>query len=329
MKARIGRIALFAITALLSLLAPAGAQAGFTNIYFFGDSLTDTGNLFAATGGAVPSNPTYFNGRFSNGPVWAEYFADALGLAGAADPAFLGGGNYAVAGATISDFGRAQPELPQQLAGYLGTTGGVADANALYVIMGGSNDVVDALQTADPAAAMGNSAVLLSGMISDLYGAGARNLLISLIPDIGATPRLVEEGPLASTAATQLSIGFNLALQAILDSLEPLADLNLYELDLFGLQAGVLADPAGFGFSNVSDPCKEGELGLPPDPALGETLCSNAGDYFYYDAFHPTTGVHQLIALAALNAVPEPGTLALVALALLFVVRRTTAGSSR
>src|SRR4051812_8541313 len=54
------------------------ASAGqFTKLVVLGDSLSDTGNLFAATGGAIPPSP-YYLGRFSNGPVWVEYLAEAL-----------------------------------------------------------------------------------------------------------------------------------------------------------------------------------------------------------------------------------------------------------
>ena len=54
--------------------------SGFSNMYVFGDSLSDMGRLFAATGGMIPPAPIYANGRLSNGPVWAEYVADDLNL---------------------------------------------------------------------------------------------------------------------------------------------------------------------------------------------------------------------------------------------------------
>ena len=52
----------------------------FSGLFVFGDSLSDSGRLFALTGGAIPLSPSNFNGRFSNGPVWVESFAPALGL---------------------------------------------------------------------------------------------------------------------------------------------------------------------------------------------------------------------------------------------------------
>ena len=61
----------------------------YSNIYVFGDSLVDTGNLFNATTfvqessellgidiPVVPSSPPYFEGRFSNGQIWVDNLAN-------------------------------------------------------------------------------------------------------------------------------------------------------------------------------------------------------------------------------------------------------------
>ena len=55
--------------------ADAASLNGFTSFWTIGDSLSDPGNLYAATGGAQPQSPPYYEGRFSNGPVWAETVA--------------------------------------------------------------------------------------------------------------------------------------------------------------------------------------------------------------------------------------------------------------
>ena len=79
----------FALCASFSLfvLAPLSAQAiSFTELTVFGDSLSDTGNVLSLTGDVLPPGPgspvpgPYFNGRFSNGPVWVDQAADRLGL---------------------------------------------------------------------------------------------------------------------------------------------------------------------------------------------------------------------------------------------------------
>src|SRR4051794_4802084 len=81
------------IAALLALSFAPTARAGFTSIVSFGDSLTDTGNVFAASGGTTPAAP-YWMGRASNGPLWVEQLAARLGVA-APTPSLLGGTNYA------------------------------------------------------------------------------------------------------------------------------------------------------------------------------------------------------------------------------------------
>src|SRR5262245_45599060 len=59
------------VAVVIGLAAPAlpAAAEPFTGVYAFGDSLSDAGNVFIATGGAIPGAP-YFAGHFSNGPTW-------------------------------------------------------------------------------------------------------------------------------------------------------------------------------------------------------------------------------------------------------------------
>ena len=59
-------LACLSITALvLGSAAQANGQAPFDELIVFGDSLSDTGNVFISFG--APPSPPYFNGRFSNG----------------------------------------------------------------------------------------------------------------------------------------------------------------------------------------------------------------------------------------------------------------------
>ena len=60
---------------LVVAICLAAAPSVAAPLYFFGDSLTDTGNVYRATnsfGGIVPVtplSPPYFNGHFSDGPI--------------------------------------------------------------------------------------------------------------------------------------------------------------------------------------------------------------------------------------------------------------------
>ena len=91
----------------------ASAQAGpYSDLIIFGDSLSDTGNVFIVTGGALPSQSAgpYAGGRFSNGPLWVETLANGLGLPTSASPFLVGGNNYAFAGAKTG-VGATPPDL--------------------------------------------------------------------------------------------------------------------------------------------------------------------------------------------------------------------------
>jgi len=71
---------------VMTLASGAAEAASFQRLYVFGDSLSDTGRTLTLTGGLVPppflltgdpSNPlvpAYAEGRFSNGPVWIDFF---------------------------------------------------------------------------------------------------------------------------------------------------------------------------------------------------------------------------------------------------------------
>jgi len=71
--------------------------------------------------------------------------------------------------------------------------------------------------------------------------------------------------------------------------------------DLFGLGTQIAANPALFGFSNVSDAC-------------GAVSGADCSQYAYWDGIHPTAAAHRAIADAFLAvAVPEPETWVLLA----------------
>lgn len=112
----------------------------FDQMFVFGDSLSDIGTLFSLTGGLVPPTPPYFNGRFSNGPVWVENLAPRLGLA------FNPSTDFAIGGATSGNQnvgslpGASLPGLQQQVDNFVAANQAGADPNALYLVWAGAND---------------------------------------------------------------------------------------------------------------------------------------------------------------------------------------------
>jgi phospholipase/lecithinase/hemolysin len=81
-----------------------------------------------------------------------------------------------------------------QIGRYL-SVNSIADANALYVVMGGWNDSLALPAGADEAAfdaVAGDVINNLVGAVATLHAAGARQFLLPLLPDIGAAPAVVD-----------------------------------------------------------------------------------------------------------------------------------------
>src|SRR5882672_2786321 len=144
---------IFRCIASLVLLWPLPATAvPFDAIYVLGDSLSDQGNILAATtalGTPIPDPLHYASGRFSNGPVYTDLLAQQLGLP--LEPSLFGGNNFAFGGARTT-YNIAENFLPPGLfpwslnaetAAFAGR--GIHDPNGLYIVFSGSNDIGDIL----------------------------------------------------------------------------------------------------------------------------------------------------------------------------------------
>ncbi|MCP4994350.1 MAG: SGNH/GDSL hydrolase family protein [Gammaproteobacteria bacterium] len=290
-----------AIIASLFLLLPTFTSAHpYSELVVFGDSLSDNGNLFAVTGGAVPPSPFYWEGRSSNGPVWAENMATSLGVTLR---------DYAIAGATTGtsnvwddDFGASFGGLQTQVNDY--ATGGAINTSALHVIWAGSNNFLTI--PTDPYAAAMQAVTEIVTSVMFLDSLGVTNIAVANLPDLGRTPRLA--GTLYAGAATELSMGVNTALGAALDSLP----IELFQVDIFALFDQVFTDPASFGINNTSDACLD---------IYTYAMCANPDEYAFWDDIHPTAAVHRILAAEFKRVtVPEPGTLITLVAGLLLLL---------
>lgn len=277
------------VCALLTclVLSPVAAQAAnphFSAIYVFGDSYCDAGNLFAAAG--VPGAP-YYMGRFSDGPVFVEHIASAWGLP--MTPSNLGGTDYAWGGAFVTADqplgpNAVIPSVPHQVLAYLNQHGGKADPNALYILEGGGNDIIDATGVGSPEQLGLQIAVGTANNELLLRRAGAKHFLIPNIFNLAAVP---EGGTFAAfnTAAAE-SANKNLAQFLQLEELFP--GVHITRLDTFDLFQAVLTDATHFGFTDVTTACFD-EVTIP---------CSDPVHHMFWDHIHPTVFMHSFIAVS-------------------------------
>jgi phospholipase/lecithinase/hemolysin len=157
------------------LLGYSFSAPAYTALVAFGDSYTDTGN-------APSSPPNYWNGRFSNGPLWIEYLSQSLGFA--YNPA----NNFAVSGTESN-------ELGVEINKFAGTT----DAqNVLFAIWSGNNDFGNHLNIGYNDAAWDTQ---INGIVSSLmtasdllYQKGARSILLFNQIDLTRVPYILNNG---------------------------------------------------------------------------------------------------------------------------------------
>ncbi|MGV0026494.1 SGNH/GDSL hydrolase family protein [Phormidesmis priestleyi] len=282
-----------AVTALpiivLTTLPKSADAASFSNLYVFGDSLSDVGNTLNATK-IFPDAPFYASGRFSNGPVWVEDLASKLGKPVTTENDFAFGGAR-----TGSDNGLSSlfPGLQQQVNAFTAKNT-QADGDAIYILWAGANDYLNEqldLSNSLVAQTTINTAVTnLSSAITNLAKVGAKNFLIPNLPDLGKLPR-VNQSPSASVGLGQITQGHNTALSLALQSLsaDPKLGLNLVSLDVFSLVNQSVNNPSSFGYTNVTDSC------LKAQPPLFSGDCGTPDQYLFWDNLHPTAKGHQQI----------------------------------
>lgn len=175
--------------------------------------------------------------------------------------------------------------------------------SGLFVVWGGPNDwLAPSPLDLMPDAIIGRAVANELGIVGGLLSLGVSNILVPGMPDLGLTPYFSGLGPSIAAGATAFADEFNAQLAASLAALSP--DIVFY--DTAALFRSVVANPAAYGFSNVSDYCFD----LAP--------CDG---YLFFDDFHPTTAAHALLASEFTRAVPEPATLTLFAFALLALGR--------
>ncbi|MBN1240150.1 MAG: SGNH/GDSL hydrolase family protein [Gammaproteobacteria bacterium] len=319
-------IALFAAAA-------AGAGAAFAqpappdDLFVLGDSLSDVGNAAAVTDFLLDEpfypehtigfcNPGeilmlerdcadlfYRRSRVSDGPVAVEHLAAALGLPELV-PSFHilpdrpeAGTNYAVAGAKARDSGPSG--LARQVDALQLDRGPTLPAGALYLVMIGGNDAIDALQAAalpaltageealpapgaaaggagDDGAAAGDAAAAdriiaaavdsIAENVERLIGAGARRVVVANIPDLSVLPAVrataQEQGvsvEVALEAARSVTESFNALLADRLAEIE--VRLPAAQLGRFDFAAALAAERAAAEEAgrNTSDACFDSE----------------------------------------------------------------------
>jgi phospholipase/lecithinase/hemolysin len=268
----------FSLT-ITGLIFPTGNTCA-TQFVVFGDSLSDNGNTLAAAG--VPK-PPYYDGRWTDGPNWVDYFTKLAQLPTATAYLQNGGTNFAVGGST-------SPLLGVQITVYLALNGGHANKDDLYAVWIGGNDFragVNASTTVDA----------IQAGLALLRSAGAERIILLDVPDISLTPHVIAAGGTTDQAAKQFVISVNTNLGARIPLEAFLLGIKLTYVDVNAIFTQIVERPVRFGFSNSSGAAFNPSTGVEqPDPDR----------YVFWDGFHPTTRAHYLAAWTVFQRLDAP-----------------------
>ncbi|EMQ2876391.1 SGNH/GDSL hydrolase family protein [Vibrio navarrensis] len=261
----------------------------------FGDSLSDTGNIFNAAMWRFPNPHTWFLGHFSNGFVWTEYIAQEKKL-----PLY----NWAVGGAAGSNQYIALTGVGDQVSSYL-TYAKMAKnykpANTLFTLEFGLNDFMNYnREVADVQADFASA-------LARLTDAGAQNIMLMTLPDATKAPQFKYStaDEIATVRAKILEFNDFIKAQAALYILQ---GYNITLYDTYTLFEQLTTNPQQHGFVNASDACLNINRSSAADYLYSHSLTNecaahSSDKYVFWGVTHPTTAVHKYIA----DKMLEPG----------------------
>lgn len=286
------------------------SAAPLHNIVIFGDSLSDNGNLYEFMKHQLPHSPPYYEGRFSNGPVWVEHLTASYFPNSSTTHLF----NYAVGGSGVSEEDEDDVlfTLKKQVNTYLMSHEDKANADDLYIVWIGANNYLALPEEREKAVTEVTEGIGHSVQL--LVDKGARHILLINLPDLGKTPAAVEFD--ATEAMGHLSSQHNEKLYTLFNALkEKNSEVEWLYYDLATMFTDVISHPDNYGFTNVANTCSNStvddaskksllKMVARVSPKIANDACEG---YLFFDLVHPTGLAHRLIAEKVRHMFDEAG----------------------
>ncbi|PJD94406.1 MAG: lysophospholipase [Legionella sp.] len=269
------------------------------NIVVFGDSLSDNGNLYELMQRQFPQSPPYYDGRFSNGPVWVEqiassYFPDQV------DTRLL---DYAVGGSGVAedDEDDVLLTLKKQINNYLLSHHDAADPNDLYIVWIGANNYLGMPE--DTEATLREVTDGIVHGLERLADKGAKHIVLFNLPNLGKTPAASEFD--SEESMSYLSLTHNERLsQSFMSLKEKYPHVEWFYFDAGAVFTEVIDHPDTYNFVDVSHPCSTTmvnnsmkrsvlKMAAAVTPMKQNDSCDG---YLFFDLVHPTVFAHKVIA---------------------------------
>ncbi len=281
------------------------------NIVVFGDSLSDNGNLYKFMKYQLPPSPPYFEGRFSNGPVWIEYVIASYFPENPAGHLL----DYAYGGAGVSEEEGADDvlfTLRREVNNYLMEHNDKASEDSLFVIWIGSNNYLAFPSDTEQTLHDVHSGIVNS--IHRLVEKGAKHILVVNLPDLGRTPAAIEFGSINEMTYYAQEHN-NMLNKSIEEFKQKYPDVEWLYYDLHQAFEEVMMHPQDYGFTNITGTCVNSVVDeitkksvLKMAAAVKNKIAPDAcNGYLFFDLVHPTALAHQILGEKARIMLDQAG----------------------
>ncbi|MGF1734478.1 SGNH/GDSL hydrolase family protein [Photobacterium satsumensis] len=254
----------------------------------FGDSLSDTGNMFNASQWLFPNRNSWFLGRFSNGLVWTEYLARDKNI-----PLY----NWAVGGAAGTNQYVALTGVTEQVTSYLTymkMAKNYRPERTLFTLEFGLNDFMNYDREVSEVKADFSSALIR------LTDAGAQNIMLFTLPDATKAPQFkysTQDEIEKVRAKIEL---FNVYIREQAQYYQD-TGINIALVDAAQMFNDLTTEPKAHGFENAKDACLNINRSNAMDYLYSHSLTNDCAyhssdKYVFWGVTHPTTATHKYIA---------------------------------
>jgi phospholipase/lecithinase/hemolysin len=292
-----------------------------SNIVVFGDSYEDDGAVLRTSAAAVaahiphstvlpaaPTEATYWNGRWSNGPTLVEVLARLLRVPltnYAIGGAKSGSGNYYAWLDYFADTG-----ISGQIDSFELTHAPNPDPDTLYIVSASTNDYgqfhdfhqsgrlpVGEAPALTYEALAEHTATNIRLDVNRLISLGARRIVVFAAYPLGQMPQSAIVDPQVAEAK-RFATTFNRALSRQLGGVST-SDAHVAIFPIDQRMQSVIYHPARFGMSDVSHPCQATIPKVIP-------ACNSPATFIWWDEVHPTAAMHEILGRMLRDSLGPP-----------------------
>lgn len=270
-------------------------------LIIFGDSLSDTGNLYKKFLNGFPLSPPYHEGHFSNGQIWVDFIKTRFNIP---SEALI---NYSHGGSRLIQSLLPIPGLEAQVDKYIEVNNRKVKSSGLYIMWIGANDIVfDKQSGVTPD--IDKMQQTLTTQIEKLVLVGARHFLILELPNLGFSPEAFQIDKKNgnsdySQKLQKLSNEYNTELgKGIKKLAAKYPDVTLESFNTYSFFEDMIKNSKDYGVLNTQDRCNPNWYITPI-----EAVCTNPDEYAFWDAVHPTSRSHQLLEEGLSKKMNEAG----------------------